>query len=82
LDPVIKTVQPVYRVWVKLTQNNDLVENLTKSNIAENKFLLKGLTPFTKYETSIAIGNVYGFGDKTSIMFTTSQAGEIQSIVD
>ena len=75
-DPVIETNEWVYQVRIKLKRNNELVNDQKSRYTGENKYLLNDLTPFTKYEVSVAFENVNGFGESTSIMFTSGEDGK------
>ena len=60
-------------VWIKLKKENSLTQNITKDKV--NKYDLDNLTPYTKYEISVAAGNKHGFGEETIISFETSEEG-------
>ena len=36
----------------------------------------QGLSPYTEYEISIAAGNVYGFGEEKTVIFTSGETGK------
>ena len=75
-DPVVATINSISRSRITLHQDENVITNYTKSIGKGKYFILDKLTPFTKYKASIALGNENGFGDHTTVMFTTDETGE------
>ena len=75
-DPVVTTVKSILRSRITLHQDKNVIRNDTLSIRQRKYHILDKLTPFTKYKASIAFGNENGFGDYTTVMFTTGESGK------
>ena len=60
---------------IELEGDNEQVINLSMKGYT-NEYMINGLTSFTNYEISVAIGNMNGFGERTGVMFTSGEDGE------
>ena len=65
------------RFWIELKKDNSLILNITTDKV--NNYTLVKLTPYTKYEISVAAGNKHGFGIETITSLNTSEEGENRS---
>ena len=64
-----------FRIKVKRT-GTILVLNIDIKS-SKDSMKVQNLSPYTKYEISIAAGNSRGFGNEATVSFTTAEAGEI-----
>ena len=76
LDPYHSGDKVLSRFLIKMKKENSLIVNTTTNKV--NKYKSDNLTPFTKYEISVAAGNQNGFGEETITSFVTSEEGEIK----
>jgi hypothetical protein len=76
LDPNNTGDGDLTEFWIKLKKENSLTQNITKDKV--NQYDLDNLTPYTKYEISVAVGNKHGFGEEIITSFLTSEEGEIK----
>ena len=75
LDPKNLGRFGVSRFWIQLKKENSLILNITTGKV--NEYEINNLTPDTTYEISVAAGtDYYGFGEKSSTSFLTSEEGE------
>ena len=73
MDPVNTGNGVLTRFWIKLKKNNSLIQNITTDKV--NNYTLVKLTPYTKYEISVAAGNKHGFSIETITSLNTSEEG-------
>ena len=69
-DGVVNQYHYEIRTQHLLVRNGSVAST---NNIA----LVKKLKPYTKYELSLAARNKHGLGDRSSLSFTTQQAGTV-----
>ena len=62
---------------IKLKKDNSLICNITTGNVTTYK--LHNLILYTTYEISVAAKNIFGFGEETSVLFTTSEEGKYEA---
>jgi hypothetical protein len=65
---------------IKLKKENSVIQNITKNK--DNEYDLDNLTPYTKYDISVAVRNKHGFGEEIITSFLTSEEGKIDKSVD
>ena len=61
-------------VWIKMKKENSFILNNFAYKV--NKYKLDNLTPYTKYEISLAAGNQIGYSEQTITSFITSEEGK------
>ena len=59
-------------------RDNSLILSITTGR--QNKYEINNLTPYSKYEISVAAGNNVGFDDGAVFSFLTSEEGELSEI--
>ena len=63
---------------IELKKDSSLIRNITTGNVTCT-YKLDNLTPYTRYEISVAAKNIFGFGEETSVLFTTSEEGKYEA---
>ena len=74
-SPIETTGEPVTRFRIILKDDNELAATEYRYT-DKNKYYVRNLTPFTKYEVSVDSGIINVFGEPTSIMFTSGEDGK------
>ena len=70
-----------YHIKIQKKISRFLVLNINHTSKINEKEV-QGLLPYTEYEISIAVGNVYGFGEEINVTFTSAEAGEQKILTD
>ena len=73
----MQSVKPVVYCWITVRQGKIFIFRDIFTCKQKNNFIIDNkLSPFTKYDVSLSLGDVSAYGETVSIEFTTAEAGK------
>jgi hypothetical protein len=77
-DPEILGVQSLLNFRFEVKKDNKIILAITLPKV--NKYNINNLAPYTRYQISVASGNIfYGFDEEAIFLFTTSEEGRCKN---